>query len=86
MHGMACPIASFPQAIKSVAGSSAATSGEGFGPDAWSYGFPSYLTLVRDYGVRSIEMDVAYDDVGGASCYCQSYDSMPVLTYHVVLL
>jgi hypothetical protein len=34
---------------------------------SWYYTWPSYYELLRDWGVRSLEIDVYYDNVGGTS-------------------
>lgn len=32
---------------------------------AWDYGYPSLTKLLRDYKVRSLELDAMYDPQGG---------------------
>eukprot|EP00983_Pelagomonas_calceolata_P093408 1157775-Pelagomonas_calceolata.AAC.4 len=36
---------------------------------AWSYGYPSLTRLLRDYKVRSLELDIVYDPEGGRYRY-----------------
>ncbi len=45
----------------------AAFGGRRLQPGALSYGHEDYITLVKDMGVRSIEVDVHFDPEGGES-------------------